>query len=108
MPVFLNEEEKQLAKVGPGTPSGEVFRRYWLPVEVSANLGGGGGFLGHNNPLRIHVLGEDLVLFPMGAASRVFSRSTAATAALRCSMAAWRRTASAAYITAGPTIATAE
>lgn len=67
MPVFLNEEEKQLAKVGPGTPSGEVFRRYWLPVEVSANLGGGGGFLGHNNPLRIHVLGEDLVLFRDGS-----------------------------------------
>jgi len=61
---FRNEEEEELIRIGPGTPSGEVFRRYWLPVEASANLGGGrGGFTGSNNPLRIKVLGEDLVLF---------------------------------------------
>ena len=38
-----NDEELEMIQVGPGTPSGEVFRRYWLPVEVSANLGGGSG-----------------------------------------------------------------
>jgi len=66
---FRNEEEEELVRVGPGTPSGEVFRRYWLPVEVSANLGGGrgGNFSGTNNPLRIKVLGEDLVLFRDGS-----------------------------------------
>lgn len=48
-----NVEEELLAKVGPRTPSGEVFRRYWLPVEVSANLGGGSiGFSGARNPIR--------------------------------------------------------
>ena len=63
-----NATEAALARVGPGTPSGEVFRRYWLPVETSANLGGGrGSFLGTNNPLRIKVLGEDLVLFRDGS-----------------------------------------
>ena len=67
---FRNEEEEELVRVGPGTPSGEVFRRYWLPVETSANLGGGrggGNFTGTRNPLRIKVLGEDLVLFRDGS-----------------------------------------
>jgi len=60
-----NEEEEELHHVGPGTPSGEVLRRYWLPVEISENLGGGRGnaFSGARNPLRVRVLGEDLVLF---------------------------------------------
>ena len=59
-----NAIEESLARVGPGTPSGEVFRRYWLPVETSANLGGGRGqFLGTKNPLRVKVLGEHLILY---------------------------------------------
>jgi len=63
-----NEDEEALVRVGPGTASGEVFRRYWLPVEVSANLGGGrGGFLGTRNPVRVEVLGEHLVLFRDGS-----------------------------------------
>lgn len=63
-----NAIEEPLARVGPGTPSGEVFRRYWLPVETSANLGGRRGeFLGTRNPLRVKVLGENLVLFRDGS-----------------------------------------
>jgi len=66
--ALQNEEEEALVRVGPGSPSGEVFRRYWLPVECSANLGGerGGdrsGFRGASNPLRVQVLGEHLVLY---------------------------------------------
>src|SRR5437762_13321362 len=65
---FRNDEEEELARVGPGTPSGEVFRRYWLPVEASANLGGGrGAFAGTRNPVRVKMLGEDLVLFRDGS-----------------------------------------
>ncbi|MEX2599669.1 MAG: Rieske 2Fe-2S domain-containing protein, partial [Dehalococcoidia bacterium] len=62
---FRNEEEEQLFQMGPGTPSGEVFRRYWLPVETSTNLAGGKGPVTphKNNPLPIKVLGENLVLF---------------------------------------------
>ncbi|MCH7608501.1 MAG: Rieske 2Fe-2S domain-containing protein [Chloroflexi bacterium] len=59
-------EELELVRVGPGTPSGEVFRRYWLPVEVSANLGGGRGgnsFAGARNPIRVKMLNEHLLLF---------------------------------------------
>lgn len=64
MPTFDNREEEELVRVGPGTPSGEVFRRYWLPVEASANLGSyvpGGA--GPRNPIRVRVLGENLVLY---------------------------------------------
>jgi len=37
---------------------GELFRRYWLPIGVSADL--------TNKPTLIRVLGEDLVLFRDG------------------------------------------
>src|SRR5438132_5156753 len=65
MPFFDSDEEEALIRVGPGTPSGEVFRRYWLPVECSANLGrfASGSNASANNPIRIKVLNEDLVLF---------------------------------------------
>jgi phenylpropionate dioxygenase-like ring-hydroxylating dioxygenase large terminal subunit len=58
-------EQLELVRVGPGTPSGDVFRRYWLPVEVSANLGGGGGnnYPSALNPIRVKMLGENLLLF---------------------------------------------
>ena len=42
MPI-RNAEEEILFHIGPGTPSGEVFRRYWLPIELSNNLGSGTG-----------------------------------------------------------------
>ena len=44
-----------LARVGPGTPAGEWFRRYWLAVGTVAEL--------RDIPLRVKVLGEELVLF---------------------------------------------
>lgn len=52
----LPAEDARLTHVGPGTPAGELLRRYWQPValssEVTAEL-----------PRRVRVLGEDLVLF---------------------------------------------
>jgi 5,5'-dehydrodivanillate O-demethylase len=47
-----------LAHVGPGTPAGEWFRRYWLAVATVADL--------HDIPLKVKVLGEELVLFRDG------------------------------------------
>ncbi|HEX9446192.1 MAG TPA: aromatic ring-hydroxylating dioxygenase subunit alpha [Candidatus Binatia bacterium] len=44
-----------LARVGPGTPAGEWFRRYWLAVGTAAEL--------CDIPLGVKVLGEELVLF---------------------------------------------
>lgn len=49
------EDNKLLTSIGPGTPAGELMRRYWLPVGLSADVGG--------EPQLVRVLGEDLVLF---------------------------------------------
>ena len=49
------QEDEELTHVGPGTPCGEWFRRFWLPVVVSDEL--------KDLPLRIKILGEDLVVF---------------------------------------------
>jgi nitrite reductase/ring-hydroxylating ferredoxin subunit len=47
-----------LTEVGPGTPAGELLRRYWQPVGLSSELG--------DLPTPVRVLGEDLVLFRDG------------------------------------------
>ena len=46
---------KELTEVGPGTPMGELLRRYWHPI----------GLLGDatETPRQLRVLGEDLILF---------------------------------------------
>ena len=47
--------DRELASVGPGTPCGELLRRYWQPVGVSANV--------THRPQNVRILGEDLILF---------------------------------------------
>ena len=49
------EEDTELTHVGPGTPCGEYFRRFWQPVGFSDEL--------KDLPRRIKILGEELVLF---------------------------------------------
>ena len=44
-----------LTQVGPGTPGGELFRRYWLPIAISAEA--------TTTPREIRRLGETLILF---------------------------------------------
>ena len=47
---------ERLTRVGPGTPGGELMRRYWIPIAPYAQL--------LENPVRkVRVLGEDLVLY---------------------------------------------
>src|SRR5207302_2251786 len=54
----MNEAENELlTRTGPGTPCGEMMRRYWQPAALSAELPPGGP------PLPVQVLGEELVLF---------------------------------------------
>ncbi|HLH22352.1 MAG TPA: Rieske 2Fe-2S domain-containing protein [Chloroflexota bacterium] len=48
-------ENEALTRVGAGTPMGEVLRRYWWPVGISADL--------KEKPTLIRLLGEDLVLY---------------------------------------------
>jgi len=48
-------EDEELTHVGPGTPGGEYLRRFWHPIAFTSSLG--------DLPVRIRILGEDLVLF---------------------------------------------
>ena len=56
---YLQSEESKidnvLARIGPGSPCGEFFRRYWHPVFLSSEVG--------KNPIPLKILGEELVLF---------------------------------------------
>jgi len=55
----VREVDDELARVGPGTPAGEYFRRYWHPILMTERLGAA--------PYPLRVLGEDLVLFRNGS-----------------------------------------
>src|SRR5713101_301291 len=49
-------ENERLTRVGPGTPCGELMRRYWIPIALYAQL--------LEDPVRkVRVLGEDLGLY---------------------------------------------
>jgi phthalate 4,5-dioxygenase len=56
---MLNQEENELiARVGPGTPMGNLFREYWLPALLSEELPAPDG-----DPVRVLMLGERLIAF---------------------------------------------
>ncbi|MBT5109809.1 MAG: Rieske 2Fe-2S domain-containing protein [Rhodospirillaceae bacterium] len=52
------EDNELLCRVGPGTPMGELFRRFWIPAMVPGELPGP-----DCDPVRLRLLGEDLVAF---------------------------------------------
>jgi nitrite reductase/ring-hydroxylating ferredoxin subunit len=56
---MLSKEDNQIATdVRPGTPMGELFRRFWLPVMLSEEMPVPDGV-----PVRVKVLNEDLIGF---------------------------------------------
>jgi len=55
---FTKQENEALTRVGPGSVMGNLFRQYWIPVTPSADVKEPAG-----RPLRVKLLGEDLVLF---------------------------------------------
>lgn len=55
---ITKEMNQTLTRVGPGTPMGEVFRRYWLPACLTEEVPETDG-----PPIRIKLLGEDLIAF---------------------------------------------
>jgi phthalate 4,5-dioxygenase oxygenase subunit len=55
--MLTPEENELLTRVGPGTPMGDLLRQYWMPAMLSAELTPDGP------PLRIRLLGEDLIAF---------------------------------------------
>ena len=52
------EENELLSRVGPGTPMGELMRRFWQPILLSDEVPDRDG-----PPMRVRLLGEDLVAF---------------------------------------------
>ena len=61
-------EQEALTRVGPGTPMGDLLRRYWHPVAATCEL--------EARPTkRVRILGEDLVVFrPAGGYGVVAER----------------------------------
>jgi 5,5'-dehydrodivanillate O-demethylase len=55
--MLSREEEDLLTRVGPGTPAGQLLRRYWHPIAVATELT-------EEQPTKfVRLLGENLVLF---------------------------------------------
>lgn len=53
--MLSQEKNELLTRVGPGTPMGELLRRYWWPIATHDMVG--------RIPIKRRLLGEDLVLF---------------------------------------------
>ncbi|HZT08782.1 MAG TPA: Rieske 2Fe-2S domain-containing protein [Chloroflexota bacterium] len=53
--MLSKEENELLTRTDPGTPCGDLLRRYWQPVALSEELG--------TYPIPLRIMGEDLVLF---------------------------------------------
>jgi 5,5'-dehydrodivanillate O-demethylase len=53
------EENKRLTHVGPGSPVGNLLRRYWWPVWFSEHV--------KDKPVPVRLLGEELILFRDGS-----------------------------------------
>ena len=55
--MLTKEQNDLLTCIGPGTPGGEMLRRYWTPAALAAEIPPGGA------PVPLRLYGEDLVLF---------------------------------------------
>lgn len=56
--MLSQEENDLLCRTGPGTPMGNLFRRFWLPVALSRELP-----KTDCPPVRLRILSEDLIAF---------------------------------------------
>ncbi|WP_067929391.1 aromatic ring-hydroxylating dioxygenase subunit alpha [Alicyclobacillus shizuokensis] len=54
--MLSKERNELLTQVGPGTPMGNLFRRYWLPIAAASELK-------DQWTKKVRLLGEDLVLY---------------------------------------------
>ena len=56
--MLTKEQNDRFTQVGPGTPMGELMRRYWQPIAAAAEL--------DDSPFRtkeVTIMGEELVLY---------------------------------------------
>ena len=56
--MLSKEDNELITNTNKGTPMGELFRRFWLPVALSSELPGP-----DCTPLRVRIMGEDLIAF---------------------------------------------
>ncbi len=97
--MLTEQENERLTQVGPGTPMGNLLRRYWHPVATLPDIE-------REQVMGVRILGEDLVLYKtrkgeMGLIQqRCPHRSTAPPPSPTASR---RKAACAANITAGST-----
>jgi phenylpropionate dioxygenase-like ring-hydroxylating dioxygenase large terminal subunit len=56
--MLSKEENELLCRAGPGTPTGDLMRQYWIPAVVSTELPAP-----DCPPLRLMLLGEQLIAF---------------------------------------------
>ncbi len=56
--MLSHDDNRRLTQVGPKTPLGNFFRRYWIPAAVLEEIQEPGGA-----PVRVGLLGEKLVAF---------------------------------------------
>src|SRR5215469_12994254 len=97
--MLSKADNELLTRVGPGTPMGELFRRFWLPILVESELPEPACA-----PIRVRLLGEDLVAFrdsdgqigflaencPHRGASLFFGRNEELYPGLRCVYHGWK------------------
>jgi len=53
-----HEDNERMTRVGPGTPAGEMVRRYWMPACLSSEIAEP-----DCDPVRLRIAGENLVAF---------------------------------------------
>jgi phthalate 4,5-dioxygenase oxygenase subunit len=56
--MLSREDNERLTQIGPGTPMGELMRRYWIPAAFSHQFDKPDG-----PPVRVRLMGERLVAF---------------------------------------------
>jgi phthalate 4,5-dioxygenase oxygenase subunit len=56
--MFSRQENELLTRVDPGTPMGELIRRYWIPALLSEEIP-----VPDCSPVQVRLLGEELVAF---------------------------------------------
>lgn len=97
--MLSQADNELLTRTGPGTRMGNLMRRYWLPALLSSELTGP-----DCSPLRVRLLGEDLVAFrdstggvgllaehcPHRGASLFFGRNEELDPGLRCVYHGWK------------------
>ena len=54
--MLTAEENERLTRVGPGTPMGNLMRRYWQPIAATSRMA-------DNATRSVRLLGENLVLY---------------------------------------------